>query len=102
MLIWASSLLPALRGAGLGLRGGRQGLYRLVRRLSGAVDAVAKLLAGAEEDSTLRLDRNHLSGLRVAAVVALVVLHVEGAEATDFDVVSAAQRLLHRVEDRLD
>src|SRR5207248_4385872 len=92
----------ALRRARLGLRGDWQGLYRLVRRLASAIHAVAKLLAGAEEDSALRPDRNHLSGLRVAPVVAFVVLHVERAKAADFDVVSPTQRLLHRVEDRLD
>src|SRR5712692_605384 len=70
--------------------------------LAGAVHAVAQLLAGAEEDAALGLDRDHLSGLGVAPVVALVVLHVEGAEAADLDVVALAERLLHRVEDRLD
>src|SRR5438477_171484 len=91
-----------LRRARLGL--GRRGLgfHRLVRRLASAVHPVAQLLARPEEDPALRLDRNHLSGLRVAPVVALVVLDVEGAEAADFDVVSPAQRLLHRVENRLD
>src|SRR5207248_3349884 len=61
-----------LGGAGLGL--GRNG-----DRLGGlarAVHPVAQLLAGAEEDAALGLDRDHLSGLGVAAVVALVVLHV--------------------------
>src|SRR5207245_4290299 len=91
-----------LRRARLGLGRDRQRLYRLVRRLTSAIHAVAELLARAEQDAALRLDRNHLSGLRVAAVVALVVLDVERANAADFDVVSPAQCLLHRVEDRLD
>src|SRR6266851_1963403 len=89
--------VPELRGAGLGLRRDRDGLG-----LARAVHPVAQLLARAEEDAALRLDRDHLSGLGVASVVALVVLHVEGAEAADLDVVALAERLLHRVEDRLD
>src|SRR5882762_5953367 len=90
--------LAELRGASLRLRrdGDRLG------GLAGAVHAVAQLLAGAEEDAALGLDRDHLSGLGVAPVVALVVLDVEGAQPTDLDVVAFAERLLHRIEDRLD
>src|SRR5256885_15094292 len=51
-----------------------------------AVDAVAELLAGAEEDAALGLDRNHLPRLGVAALVALVILDVERAQAADLDV----------------
>src|SRR5207237_1612971 len=88
---------PELRGAGLGLcrDGDRLGL-------AGAIHPIAQLLAGAEQDAALGLDRDHLSGLGVAAVVPLVVLHVESAKAADLDVVALAERLLHRVEDRLD
>src|SRR3990172_8626366 len=68
----------------------------------GPVHAVAQLLAGAEEDAALGLHRNHLSGLGVAPLVAVVVLHVEGAQAADLDVLALAERALHRVEDRLD
>src|SRR5690349_11774542 len=102
MLSYASPRFQALGRAGLGLRGDGHGLYRLVRRLASAIDAIPELFPGAEEDSALGANRNHLSGLRVAPVVPLVVLDVESAETADFDVVSPAQRLLHRVEDRLD
>src|ERR1700730_2805619 len=81
-------------GLGLALRGGGVG--------SALVDALAQLLAGAEEDSALGLHRDDLARLRVAAVVTLVVLDVKGAEAADFDVVALTKRSLHRVEDRLD
>src|SRR5438552_4549414 len=91
------SLCGSLGGPGLGLRS-RLGLLRA----TGPVDAVAQLLAGAEEDPALRLDRNHFTGLGVAPVVAFVVLDVEGAEPTDLDVVAFAKRGLHAIEDRLD
>src|SRR5712692_8814507 len=95
---WRWKSQRKLRGARLRLRrdGDRLG------GLAGAVHPVAQLLAGPEEDAALGLDRDHLSGLGVAPVVALVVLHVEGAKAADLDVVALAERLLHRVEDRLD
>src|SRR5437764_1145078 len=67
-----------------------------------AIDAIAQLLAGAEEDPALRLDRDHLSGLGVTAVVSLVVLDVERAKTANFDVVALAERRFHRLEDRLD
>src|SRR4051812_9145819 len=93
--------IGALRGAGFRLGRRRRGdlLADLARR---TVDAVAQLLAGAEEDPALRLDRDHLSGLGVTPVVSLVIFDVECAEAADFDVVALAQGRLHRFEDRLD
>src|SRR5438132_11099958 len=87
-----------LGGARLGFRRHRDRL----RALAGAIHAIAQLLAGAEEDPALRLDRDHLSGLGVAPVVPLVVLDVERAKTADFDVVSPAEGRLHRFEDRLD
>src|SRR5256885_1633603 len=89
----------SLRRARLGLR--RRDLLLLLRGMT-AIDAIAQLLAGAEEDPALRLDRDHLSGLGVTAVVPLVVLDVERAKTADFDVVSPAEGRLHRLEDRLD
>src|SRR2546422_3963419 len=88
----------SLRRARLGLR--RRDL--LLLRSMTAIDAIAQLLAGAEEDPALRLDRDHLSGLGVTAVVSLVVLDVERAKTANFDVVALAERRLHRLEDRLD
>src|SRR6266446_1710975 len=84
--------------AGLGLR--RRS--RLLLRRMPAIDAVAQLLAGAEEDPALGLDRDHLSGLGVTPVVPLVVLDVERAKAADFNVVALAESRFHRLEDRLD
>src|SRR5207253_3965864 len=84
---------------------GRLRLRRSHRLLLGpvtTVHAVAQLLAGAEEDSPLGLDRDHFSGLGVTPVVPLVVLDVESAETADFDVVALAQGRFHRLEDRLD
>src|ERR1700738_2253397 len=89
----------------LGGAGFRFGLWLALRGggVGGAlVDALAQLLAGAEEDSAFGLHRDDLARLRVAAVVTLVVLDVEGAKAADLDVVALTERSLHRVEDRLD
>src|SRR5262249_43683760 len=66
------------------------------------VHSVAQLLSGSEEKAALWLDRDHLAGLRVTTLISLIILHVEGAQSPNLDVLSPAERLLHGIEDSLD
>src|SRR5262249_53195214 len=100
--MWAGkSGAPAPRLEGLGGVVFRRPVHPRGRWVR-TVDAVAELLASPEEEAALRLHRDDLSGLGVTALVALVVLHVEGPKPADLDVFSPAERVLHRLEDRLD
>src|SRR5262249_37473417 len=66
------------------------------------VDAIAQLFPGPKEQSAFGLHRDDLPGLGVTSLISLIILHVERAEPADLDVFAAAERLLHRLEDRLD
>src|SRR5262249_44657866 len=101
--------VKALPGTRVAPRAGASGGVALVVLRTAAavgractVHPVAQLLAGPEEQPPLRLHRDHLPRLGVAALVALVVLDVKGPKSADLDVFSAAERVLHRLEDGLD
>src|SRR5262245_4054397 len=69
---------------------------------TGAVDHLLELLAHLEEGRALGGDVHRLAGLGIPAFAGLANLHLEAPEAADLDALALAERLRHRVEDRVD
>src|SRR5205807_2237396 len=67
-----------------------------------AVERVLEDLARLERQHAPRADRDLLPGLRVAARARVLVTNDEVPEAGDLDLLSALERLLDGVENRLD
>src|SRR5262249_34617904 len=60
-----------------------------------------ELFRDLEDRDLPRRHRNRFTGAWVAGDAGLAVLHAEGAEATDLDVVAARERAGHRVQKRV-
>jgi hypothetical protein len=61
-----------------------------------------EFFAGLEPYRFARRDVDLLPGARVAPDASLSRLYIEDAEAAKFNALTSAQRVLHRLEDRLD
>src|SRR6266849_3859810 len=68
---------------------------------AGSIDAIAKLFASAKEQAAFGLHRDDLAGLRVTALISLIILDVKRAEPPNLDVLAPTERFLHRLEDGL-
>ena len=79
-----------------------------VRKLHGAYDfgveagSDCKFLARPETNGLARRDIHLLAGARVSANAGFARLHVEDAEAAQFDAVAAPERVFHGVENGLN